>query len=152
MNVQAMSVLMAQLRTCADDLALVNKLMLISAEHVRDEYLGVHFAKAHNLRLELRNQLNAALADVDVLVTPTAPHVAFELRAERTELLEMIGRMVGNAVFNTCPLDLTGHPALSVPAGLADRDLPFGLQIIGPAFSEALLYQVGAVVEDIFPA
>jgi amidase len=147
MNVHAATVLASQLRNTADDLALVNRLLLIAAEHARDEYLGVHYVKAHNLRRELRRQVNAALAEVDVLMTPTAPHVAFELRTERTAMVDMIGRMVGNAVANTCPLDLTGHPALTVPAGTAENGLPFGVQLIGQAFAEPLLYRAGAALE-----
>lgn len=59
----------------------------------------------------------------------------------------MIGRMVGNAVANTCPLDLTGHPALSVPARVIDGGMPVGLQLIGPRFAEAQLYRVAAALE-----
>jgi amidase len=52
------------------------------------------------------------------------------------------------AVSNTCPLDLTGHPALTVPAGTGDHDLPVGLQIIGLRFADALVYQAAFAFED----
>ena len=55
--------------------------------------------------------------------------------------------MATGAVINTCPLDLSGHPALTVPSGTAEDDLPVGLQIIGPRFGEELVYQAGFAFE-----
>jgi amidase len=53
-----------------------------------------------------------------------------------------------SGVLNTCPLDLTGHPALSVPSGIGDHDLPTALQIIGPRFGEESVYQAGFAFEE----
>ena len=75
------------------------------------------------------------------LVTPTTPAVAFELLDRRAQPGEMAGRMAaekGKAV-NTMPLDLSGHPALTVPCGTGEHDLPVGLQLIGPHFAETML-------------
>lgn len=47
----------------------------------------------------------------------------------------------------TLPFNLTGHPALSVPAGYVDG-LPVGLQIVGPPGAEALICQIGAAFEN----
>lgn len=149
-NVHTMQSAVAQIRTSADDLAPLLKLMLLAAEHMRDAYLGTHYGRAHNLRLELRRQVEEALAG-GLLLTPTTPTVAFELLDRRTEMLEMVDRMTGSAVLNTCALDLTGHPALSVPAGSGAHGLPVGLQVIGPRMAEDMLYQVGAVVEAAMP-
>ncbi|MGH9122091.1 MAG: hypothetical protein ACRDYC_09135 [Acidimicrobiales bacterium] len=52
-----------------------------------------------------------------------------------------------SAVANTMQLDLFGHPALTVPSGSGDHDLPLGLQVIGPHFGEELCYQVGFAFE-----
>jgi Asp-tRNA(Asn)/Glu-tRNA(Gln) amidotransferase A subunit family amidase len=62
-------------------------------------------------------------------------------------MVELVDRITGNSVLNTCALDLTGHPALTVPAGTGDHGLPVGLQLIGPRLGEAELYRAGAVVE-----
>lgn len=45
-------------------------------------------------------------------------------------------------------MNLVGLPALSIPCGLSGDGLPVGLQIIGPAFEEALILRVGAAMED----
>jgi amidase len=146
-DVAATATLAAQLRTSADDLAAVEKLMLMTAEHLRDAYLGTHYGKAQNLRLELRRQVGQALAGVDLLLTPTTPTVAWELLDSPVGMVELVGRISGDSILNTCALDLTGHPALTVPAGTGEHGLPVGLQLIGPRLGEARLYQAGAVVE-----
>lgn len=137
----------AQRRTTYKDLAILSRLMLVLAEHMRDEYLGIHYAKAQNLRLELGKQIDAALQGRAALLTPTTPTVATELVQGRQDVLSMIPRMTGNAILNTCPLDLTGHPALTVPAGPGEKGLPVGLQVIGRHFDESTLYRTGAVIE-----
>jgi len=59
----------------------------------------------------------------------------------------MIDRLAGPAVLTTCALDLSGHPALTVPVGTGLHGVPVGLQIIGRRLSEDALYRVAAVVE-----
>jgi Asp-tRNA(Asn)/Glu-tRNA(Gln) amidotransferase A subunit family amidase len=49
---------------------------------------------------------------------------------------------------NTMQLDLSGHPALTVPCGTGEHDLPVGLQIIGYHFAEERCYQVGFALES----
>jgi amidase len=139
----------AQTLLQADDLPPMLKAMLITADYVLEHYQGVPFARGQNLRLELRRQVSAALDDVDVLITPTTARVAFELldrRAEPGEMAERMENAIG-AVSNTMQLDQSGHPAMTVPCGAGDQDLPLGLQIIAPHFAEARCYQVGFAFE-----
>jgi amidase len=124
--------------------------MMFVAEHVNSRYDGVPFVKGHNLRLELRRQVDAALSGVDVLITPTIPTVAHELLTERAGPGAFLsgGGRVGKATANTSPTDLTGHPSLTVPCGTGEAQLPVGLQLIGPRYAEQLLYQVGFAFEQ----
>ncbi|MFI6346061.1 amidase family protein [Streptomyces sp. NPDC050560] len=143
--------LAAQSRTGGDDLPPMLKSMMFAAEHVYAQYGGVPFVKGHNLRLDLRRQVAAALSQVDVLVMPTIPTVAHELLTGRSGLDAFLvgeGR-VGRAVANTSPTDLTGHPSLTVPCGTGEANLPVGLQIVGPRYAEKLLYQVGYAFEAV---
>lgn len=137
---------MAQYRLTAADLAVGNQLGLIVAEHLRDHYLGVHYAKAQNLRVELRAQISQALAGGRVLLTPTTPRTADPVDPGRHTFVEILGRVLGDTTLNTSPLNITGHPALTVPVGVAGQDdLPVGLQLIGDYYTEAELYRAGAV-------
>lgn len=134
-------------RLGAADLPPFLQLALLTVEHLRDQYLGVHIGKAQNLRLELRRQVSAALTGVDLLITPTIPHVATELLDRAALPGEMAERAGLSAVANTCALDLTGHPALTVPCGSGEHGLPVGLQLVGRHFDEERLYQAAFAFE-----
>lgn len=148
-NVSGMEHAMSQIRNSGNDFALLGQLLLLLVEHDRDQYLGIHYGKAQNLRLELRRQVNDLLAHHDVLVTPTTPTVATELATDRVDPVDMIARLVGNSIPNTCPLDLTGNPAISVPCGTGDNQLPVGFQVVGRDFDEAATYRVATHVEKV---
>lgn len=111
---------------------------------------AVDYLRAQQLRNRLRREFDEALARVDVIVTPTIPVTTPDI-GEETVLLN--GRRVGlggNLIRYCVPANLTGHPALTVPAGLVG-DLPVGLQIIGRGFAESTVLQVGAAVERLAP-
>ena len=81
---------------------------------------------------------------IDVLVTPTAPATAF--RPGQAEYRAPDGWSEGvlaAAVHNTSPFNLTGQPALTVPCGFDENNLPIGLQIVGRPWAEGLVIRVG---------
>ena len=53
--------------------------------------------------------------------------------------------------YNTQPANTTGHPALSVPAGLSPNGVPFGLQITGPRWRDDMVLDLGAMWEALAP-
>jgi amidase len=146
-DVGALAATTAQNRLGANDLPPMLQRGLITVDYLKDAYLGLHFGRAQNLRLELRRQIEQALGGVDLLITPTTATPPFELLDRRAELSEMATRPAAGAVVNTCPLDLSGHPALTVPSGTAEDDLPVGLQIIGARFAEEQVYRAGFAFE-----
>jgi amidase len=146
-DVNQLATTAAQVRSGARDLPHMLKGMLLTGVHLREAYAGVHFGKAQNLRLELRRQIESVLASTDLLVTPTTPVGAFELADQRLSDAELAAAMNMAAVANTCPLDLTGNPALTLPSGRDEHDVPLGLQIIGPRFGEADVYRAAFAYE-----
>jgi len=60
-------------------------------------------------------------------------------------------RTAGGEGYNTGEANLTGHPALSVPAGLSPNGIPLGFQITGPRFRDDLVLDVGAAWEAANP-
>jgi aspartyl-tRNA(Asn)/glutamyl-tRNA(Gln) amidotransferase subunit A len=84
----------------------------------------------------------SAFAQVDCLLTPTAPSAAFAIGDKADDPIAMYL----NDVF-TVPANLAGLPAVSVPAGLSADGLPLGLQVIGRAFDEATVLRVAQVLE-----
>jgi amidase len=84
---------------------------------------------------------------------PTLPIVASVIPAADATREEQLARS-GEMIANTAPLDASGHPATSVPAGLSDG-LPVGMMIIGRHFADGTCLRVAQAYENIvggFPA
>lgn len=131
-------------RAAADDYLTTLKLTLVLGEYLSRRYRGRYYAKAQNLARELRDRYDEALADADVLAMPTTPQTAHE-RRDDLERLEVIERAL-SMLPNTAPFDVTGHPAISVPAGEHDG-LPVGLMFVGERFDDATVLQAGDAFE-----
>jgi len=105
-------------------------------------YYDAYYGKALKVRTLILSDFERAYADVDVLMSPTSPTVAFDLGAKTADPMTMYLNDVC-----TIPSNLAGHPAISVPFGGGEGGLPVGVQLLGPALSEPLLFQVAAAVE-----
>ncbi|GAA1330815.1 hypothetical protein GCM10009610_69600 [Pseudonocardia xinjiangensis] len=129
------------------------KLMLLAGCYTLDRHHGTHYAMARNLAPRLRAAYDEALDRYDVLIMPTTPMQASIIPAADAPREEVIARAF-EPVTNTCPLDVTGHPACSVPAGLVNG-LPTGMMIIGGHFDDATVLRVAHTFEQAvggFPA
>lgn len=131
-------------RAHAEDYLSTVKLTLILGQYMSDAYRGRYYAKAQNLSRQLTADYDDALSEVDVLAMPTTPQTAHE-RVEELSRLEAIDRAL-NMLPNTAPFDVTGHPAISVPAGTADG-LPVGLMLVGRRFEDATVLGAAAAYE-----
>lgn len=111
---------------------------ILTGTHVLSAgYFDAYYLQALKIRRLIRDELLGALQQVDVLMGPTTPTVAFALG-------EMNRDPVQNYLADifTVAVNLAGLPALSIPAGF-DAGLPVGLQIIGNPLAEAKLLAVG---------
>lgn len=106
----------------------------------------------------LRAAYDNALACHDVLITPTLPYLATAHPSRDGTPLEQISTQVG-LTSNTCQFNQTGHPALTLPCGLAEikhgplagtgAKLPVGLQIIGRWWDEPTVLRIAYAFERI---
>jgi amidase len=129
------------------------KLTALCGRYAIDRYDGRYYAMARNLALELTAAYDAALTEADVLVLPTLPIVASTIPLPGASREEQLARSL-EMIANTAPLDVSGHPATSVPAGLADG-LPAGLMIVGRHFADRTCLRVARAYEKAvggFPA
>jgi aspartyl-tRNA(Asn)/glutamyl-tRNA(Gln) amidotransferase subunit A len=122
--------------------AEVKRRILMGTYVLSAGYYDAYYLKAQKVRALIALDFSEAFSRVDALLAPTAPSAAFA-EGEKTEDPVM---MYLNDVF-TVPADLAGVPAISVPAGLDADGLPLGLQVIGPAFGEEVVFTVGAALE-----
>jgi aspartyl-tRNA(Asn)/glutamyl-tRNA(Gln) amidotransferase subunit A len=104
-------------------------------------YYEAFYGQAQKVRTVIAREFAAAFERFDLLVGPTSPTVAFELGEKTADPLAMY-----LADILTIPPNMAGLPGLSIPCGLADG-LPVGLQLVGPQFSENVLFRAGHALE-----
>jgi amidase len=131
----------------ADDLSETVKLVILIGQHMQDQYHGRYYAKAQNLARVLTQAYDEALQSVDLLVMPTLPLKATRIPPADAPREEVVARAL-EMIPNTCPFDVTGHPAMNVPCGLSDG-LPVGMMLIGRKWNEATVLRAAHAFEQI---
>ena len=106
-----------------------------------------YYGRALKARTLIQQDFAAAFANVDVLISPTAPTTAFKFGEKLDDPVSMYLNDIA-----TIPANLAGVPAMSLPNGLDDAGLPVGFQIIAPAREDIRLYRVGAALEAALEA
>ena len=105
-------------------------------------YYDAYYLKAQQVRTLIRRELDEAFQNLDVIVAPTSPSVAFR----HGEKMDDPVQMYLNDVF-TQPANISGIPAISVPGGMSEG-LPVGLQLMGPYLGEATLLRAAHAYEQ----
>ncbi|MGD9868974.1 MAG: Asp-tRNA(Asn)/Glu-tRNA(Gln) amidotransferase subunit GatA [Hyphomicrobiales bacterium] len=123
--------------------AEVRRRVLIGTYVLSAGYYDAYYLKAQQVRTLIKRDFDEAFAKVDVLLTPATPGPAFALGEKSADPVEMYL----NDIF-TVTVNMAGLPGISVPAGLSSEGTPLGLQLIGKAFDEEMLFRVGQVIED----
>jgi aspartyl-tRNA(Asn)/glutamyl-tRNA(Gln) amidotransferase subunit A len=122
--------------------AEVKRRIMLGTYALSAGYYDAYYGKALKVRRLIADDFARAYEDADILLTPTAPSVAFPLGDKTENPLAMYLCDV-----YTMPSPLAGHPAMSVPFGTGEGGLPVGLQVLAPALQEPLMYRVAAVLE-----
>ncbi len=121
----------------------VKRRILIGTYALSAGYYDAFYHKAMQVRTLIQQDFVKAFEHVDVLITPTTPTTAFGIGEKSDDPLAM-------KLSDICTLsaNLAGVPGISIPAGFDDEGLPFGVQLLGPALSEALLLKVSRAYLD----
>ena len=133
--------------TRADDLSDTVKLVVLLGQYMQDRYHGRYYAKAQNLARTLTKAYDDALQSVDLLVMPTLPMKATRIPPVDAPREEKVARAL-EMIANTCPFDVTGHPAMTIPCGLSN-DLPVGMMLIGRKWNDAIVLRAAHAFEQI---
>lgn len=133
-------------RAQANDFPPTVKLVLLIGAYMTEHYNSRMYAKAQNVRRELRAAYDQALNSFDVLAMPTTPMPAHRNDADGdpAKVLNHGWDMVNN----TGPFDMTGHPAISVPCGKTAEGLPVGLMLVGRRFDDATVLRTAHAFEQ----
>ena len=119
----------------------VKRRIMIGTYALSSGYYEAYYGTAQKVRTKIAQDFAAAFEQVDFVVTPTSPTVAFELGERTADPLAMY-----LSDYFTVPMPLAGIPAVSIPCGLSDG-LPVGFQIAGPAFSEGRILDAAYALE-----
>lgn len=106
-------------------------------------YYDAYYKKAAKVRNLIKQDFENSFKKVDVMITPSSPTLPFKIGEKADDPLQMYL----SDIF-MCPINIAGVPSLNVPCGFSEG-LPVGMQIIGPQFSEELLYQVAYAYENV---
>jgi aspartyl-tRNA(Asn)/glutamyl-tRNA(Gln) amidotransferase subunit A len=120
----------------------VKRRIIVGSYVLSSGYYGKYYLKAQQVRSLLKRELKALFKKYDVLIGPTMPILPFKIGEKIDDPLKMYLVDIDTVVAN-----LTGTPAMSVPAGFADG-LPVGLQIMADEFQEQAMLNAAYLFEQ----
>ena len=120
----------------------VKRRILLGTYTLSAGYYDAYYKKALQVRTLVIRDIESVMQSCDCLLGPVAPTTAYRLGEKTMSPLEMY---LGD--IDTVPVNIAGIPALSMPCGADGKGLPIGVQLMGPTFSEPLLYRVGRALE-----
>jgi aspartyl-tRNA(Asn)/glutamyl-tRNA(Gln) amidotransferase subunit A len=126
--------------------AEVKRRIMLGTYVLSSGYYEAYYAKAQKVRTLLKQDFLNAFEKCDVILTPTAPTVAFKIGEKSDDPLAMYLSDIYTASAN-----LAGIPGISVPCGLSSEGLPIGLQLAGKNWSEDVLLNLANVYGNEFP-
>ena len=116
----------------------VKRRILVGSYVLSSGYYDAYYVKAQKVRRVIKNDFETAFKNVDVILTPTTPEVAFKIGERTADPV----KMYLSDVFTT-PASLAGVPAISVPCGGRSTKMPVGFQLMAPHFEESRLFNFG---------
>jgi aspartyl-tRNA(Asn)/glutamyl-tRNA(Gln) amidotransferase subunit A len=120
----------------------VKRRVMLGTYALSSGYYDAYYGRAQRVRTKIAEDFRAAFERVDLIVTPTAPTVAFRLGEKVADPIAMYLND-----YCTVPMSLAGIPAVSIPCGLSEG-LPVGLQLAGPAFSDGRVLDAAYALEQ----
>lgn len=105
-------------------------------------YYDAYYKKAKTLQKQIMSEFDGSFKECDVILTPTSPVTAFKIGENIGDPLKMY---LSDAC--TVTVNIAGLPAVSLPCGKDSQELPIGMQLIGPKFSEQTLLNLSELYE-----
>jgi aspartyl-tRNA(Asn)/glutamyl-tRNA(Gln) amidotransferase subunit A len=122
--------------------AEIKRRIMLGTYALSSGYYEAYYKKAQQVRTLIKQDFERAFQEVDVIITPTSPTVAFKVGEKSADPLQMYL----SDIF-TISVNLAGVPGISIPCGFTTENLPVGLQLIGKHFDEESLLKVAYAYE-----
>ncbi len=123
--------------------AEVKRRIILGTYVLSSGYYDAYYKKAQQVRTLVKNEFDKAFKKYDILLTPTAPNVAFEIGTKSNNPLEMY-----LADICTVSVNIAGLPGISIPIDINCEGMPIGMQLIGNKFEEQKLLNVAYSMEE----
>ena len=107
-------------------------------------YYDAYYKKATQVRTLIKQDFENAFQQIDLVLTPVSPTPPFKIGEKADDPLQLYLADIFSVTAN-----LAGIPALALPAGFTKNNLPVGFQLLGPHFSEQLLFQAGHAYQQV---
>ena len=120
----------------------VKRRIILGTYVLSSGYYDAYYKKAQRVRTLVKEGYEKLFENYDLLITPTAPSVAFDIGSKINDPLEMY-----LADLMTVSINLSGVPAISIPCGKDKEGMPIGLQLISKHFNESTLLQAAYTFE-----
>jgi len=121
----------------------VKRRIILGTYVLSSGYYDAYYKKAQQVRTLVKKEFDKVFEKYDVLITPTAPTVAFNIGERSNNPLEMY-----LADICTVSVNIAGLPGISVPCGVNKEGMPIGMQIIGKQFSEETILNAAYTYEQ----
>lgn len=143
-NKEAKDILSMYYKTRQEGLgAEVKRRIMLGTFALSSGYYDAYYKKAQQVRRLIKEDFDKAFAKFDLVICPTAPSTAFEFGSKTSDPLSMYLSDIA-----TIPANLAGIPGISLPCGFDKGGLPIGLQLLGPALSDAKLLNAAHTFEN----
>ncbi len=122
----------------------VKRRIMLGTYVLSSGHYDAYYKRAKLLQRTIAQKFEQVFEECDLLATPTVPTTAFKVGEKTNNMLEQIASDVC-----TVPINIAGLPAVSVPCGFGEDNLPIGMQLIGPKFSEQRILTAAKCYEQI---
>jgi aspartyl-tRNA(Asn)/glutamyl-tRNA(Gln) amidotransferase subunit A len=120
----------------------VKRRIMLGTYALSSGYYDAYYLKALKVRNLIRSDFVRAFEKCDCIMMPVSPTTAFKIGEKVDDPLKMYLSDI-----YTIAVNLAGIPGISIPCGFDDKNLPIGLQILSPAFSEGKLLRIARMHE-----
>jgi len=123
----------------------VKRRILLGNYALSSGYYDAYYLKALALKQQIIKEYNEIFENADVILTPTAPTVAYKIGEQETDPVKMY-----LADICTVTVNIASLPAISVPCGYNADGMPIGMSLVGRKWDEATLIQTADAFEKTF--
>jgi len=121
----------------------VKRRIMLGTYVLSSGYYDAYYRKAQKVRRLIKEDFDNAFKQIDLLITPTTPTVAFKVGQKSDDPLQMYLSDI-----YTTSANLAGIPGMSIPIGKNSENLPIGLQILSQQFEEEKIFQLAKHIQD----